>query len=74
MIPAARTLRYTFTSWRDLAENYVIGRQFWDPEEHVLTGHSYRKAPDRLLLDLDSPWNRVPWNVDFGPPVAPPRR
>jgi Protein of unknown function (DUF1266) len=68
MIPASRTLRHTFTSWRDLGENYLIGRQFWDPEEYVRSGHRYRKAFDRLLSDPDSPWNRVPWALDFGPP------
>ncbi len=68
MIPIARILRYTFASWRELAENFLIGRQFWDPDEHVLTGHSYRNALDRLLSEPDSPWKRVPWDVDFGGP------
>jgi len=68
IIPAARVLRHSFTSWRELGENYLIGRQFWSPDEHVRTGHLYRQAFDRLLADPASPWNRVPWQVDFGPP------
>jgi len=67
IIPAARIIRHTFGSWRELGENYLIGRQFWSPEEHVRTGHRYRQAFDRLLADRNSPWNRVPWKVDFGP-------
>jgi hypothetical protein len=74
MIPMARTLRHTFTSWRDLGENYMIGRQYWDPEEHIRSGYWYRKALDRLLSEPDSPWNRVPWSVDFGPPGDAPGR
>jgi hypothetical protein len=74
MIPVAGILRHTFTSWRDLAENYMIGRQFWDPEEHVRTGQWFRNAMDRLLSDPDSPWNRVPWDLDFSAPGAPPVR
>lgn len=70
IIPAARIIRHTFTSWRELGENYLIGRQFWSPAEHARTGHLYREALDRLLADLDSPWNRLPWQVDFGPARA----
>lgn len=73
MMPAARTLRATFTSWRELGENYLIGRQFWDPEEQVQSGSLYRQAFDRLLADPASPWNRIPWAVDFGPPPVLPR-
>ncbi len=73
MMPAARILRQTFTSWRDLGENYLIGRQFWDPEEQVQTGSRYRQAFDRLLADPASPWNRVPWAVDLGRPPAVPK-
>jgi hypothetical protein len=71
MIPAARALRHSFTSWRELGENYTIGRQFWDPDEHVTSGYFLRKAFDRLLSDPESPWNRVPWDVEFGPPDTP---
>jgi hypothetical protein len=67
IIPAARIIRHTFTSWRELGENYLIGRQFWSPDEHARTGHLYREAFDRLLADASSPWNRLPWQVDFGP-------
>jgi hypothetical protein len=67
IIPAARIIRQTFGSWRELGENYLIGRQFWSPDQHVRTGHLYRQAFDRLLADRSSPWNRVPWKVEFGP-------
>jgi predicted Zn-dependent protease len=72
--PAARTLRHTFTSWRELGENYLIGRQFWSPEEHFRSGNLFRMAFDRLLSDPHSPWNRVPWDLDLGPPPIGPGR
>lgn len=72
IIPAARTIRHAFTSWRELGENYLIGRQFWSPDEHARTGKLYRQAFDRLLADPTSPWNRVRWQVDFGPPPVRP--
>ena len=70
IIPAARIIRQTFNSWRELGENYLIGRQFWSPDEHVRTGQFYRQAFDRLLADRNSPWNRVPWKIDFGPAMV----
>ena len=65
IIPAARIIRHTFTSWRELGENYMIGRHYWSPEQN---GHLYRRALERLLTDPASPWNRLPWDVDFGSP------
>jgi hypothetical protein len=70
MMPVARILRGAFASWRELKENYLIGRQFWDPEQHVLNGRSYRRTLDRLLSDPESPWVRIPWDLDLGPPGA----
>ena len=74
IIPAARIIRYSFTSWRELGENYLIGRQFWSPDEHVRTGYFYRQTFDRLVSDPNSPWNRISWDVDFGSPPVHDRR
>jgi len=74
IIPAARIIRDTFTSWREVGDNYMIGRQYWSPEQHAENGHLYRQALERLLTDPASPWNRVPWDVDFGPPREWPGR
>lgn len=63
---AARLLQRTFDSWRDLGENYLIGREFWSPEETAQTGDLYRIAYRRLLIDSKSPWNLYPWNTDLG--------
>ena len=40
-MPAARALQSHFTSWRDLGENYLIGREFWSRSET-----QGRKLPD----------------------------
>jgi len=71
IIPAARIIRHTFASWRELGENYLIGRQFWSPEQHARNGHLFQQAMDRLLTNPSSPWTRLPWDVDLGPPPAP---
>jgi hypothetical protein len=66
IMPVARLLQRTFDSWSDLGENYLIGREFWSPEETARTGDLIRVAYRRLLIDPKSPWNRYPWNTDLG--------
>lgn len=52
----------------------MIGRQYWSPEQHAENGHLYRQALEHLLANPASPWNRVAWDVDFGPPLEWPDR
>jgi hypothetical protein len=63
--PAARLLGKTFESWKDLGENYLIGREFWSYDETMRTGELYRVAYRNLLTHPDSPWNRLPWDVNL---------
>ena len=65
IIPAARLLQATFSSWKELGENYLIGREFWSPEEHRQSGALLRKALHRLLTNPDSPWKRYPWDLNL---------
>jgi hypothetical protein len=62
---AARIIQKTFTSWRELGENYLIGREFWSQDEMQKTGTQHRAAYKWLLRDPRSPWNRIPWNLDL---------
>ncbi|NTW28513.1 MAG: DUF1266 domain-containing protein [Coriobacteriia bacterium] len=32
-MPAARLMQSTFSSWKDLGDNYIIGRSFWTMDE-----------------------------------------
>jgi Protein of unknown function (DUF1266) len=68
---AAGILRRTFGSWRELGENYLIGREFWSPEETRRVGDDYRAAFEQLLSDPASPWNRIPWSLEIPEAAAP---
>ncbi len=68
---AAGILRRTFSSWRELGENYLIGREFWSPEETRRGGADYRATFQQLLSDPASPWNRVPWSLEIPEGAAP---
>jgi hypothetical protein len=63
IMPAAQRLQRTFVSWDELGENYLIGRQFWSPDENRQNGHLHRETLRRLLGSPDSPWKRYPWNT-----------
>ena len=66
IMPVAAKLQKTFDSWKDLGENYLIGREFWSLSQTKRDGQLYRDAFQRLLSDPASPWNRYPWNLDLG--------
>lgn len=60
---AVRILRPTFSSWRDLGENFLIGREFRSFDTTMETDQLYRDAYASLLADSESPWNRYHWNL-----------
>lgn len=72
IMSAARRIQATFSSWQELGENYLIGREFWSPTEMRRTGHLYQDALQRLLTDPQSPWVRLPWGTSLGAPLASP--
>jgi hypothetical protein len=63
---AARIIQSTFASWRDLGENYLIGREFWSYEQTQRDGRVMREVCERLLSDPRSPWNQIPWALNLG--------
>lgn len=65
IMPAARQLQSTFGSWKELGENYLIGREFWSYEQTKQNGQYYRTAYEKLLSDPESPWNRYAWNLSL---------
>lgn len=72
ILPAARTLQGAFDSWKDLGENYLIGREFWSTQQSQKDGHLHRAAFQKLLADPGSPWNRYAWELTLDP-AAPAR-
>ena len=66
IMPVARTMQATFSSWDDFGANYMIGRQYWSPEQSKSdSGKMVGRAYLRLLIQKDSPWVRIPWNLDL---------
>ena len=65
IVEASRVLQKNFGSWRELGENYLIGREFWSLRQTQLDGAGMRAAYTRLLNNPNSPWNRTSWNVDL---------
>ncbi len=62
---AAHILQVSFESWKDLGENYMIGRVYWSYEAAVVRGQRYRNAYEKLLSDPKSPWNTTSWKLDL---------
>jgi hypothetical protein len=65
IMPAARALQRHFTSWSDLGENYLIGREFWSREQTRQSGDLYRATYQTLISYPASPWNRHPWGLEL---------
>jgi hypothetical protein len=65
IMPAARVMQSTFRSWRELGDNYLIGRRFWSAQATKASGAQMRQAEARLLSDRQSPWVRLPWRLDL---------
>jgi hypothetical protein len=65
IMPAARLLQRTFSSWSDLGQNYLIGREFWSLGATEDSGGEYRQNYQKLLTDKSSPWVRIPWKTDL---------
>lgn len=65
IMPKARLLQETFDSWKDLGENYLIGREFWSLERTKASGWYFYQAFQRLLDDPQSPWNTIVWDLDL---------
>lgn len=70
MMYAAQILQRTFTSWSEIGENYLVGRQFWSLSQTRIDGEQMRAAYQKLLDNPGSPWNRIPWNLSLQPPAS----
>ena len=66
IMPVADMLQKTFSSWADLGENYVIGREFWSYEQTQVSGAAIREAYESLLSSPTSPWQQNAWDMDLG--------
>lgn len=67
---AAQILQQTFTSWREVGENYLIGREFWSLSQTKTDDQEMRTIYEKLLNDPTSPWNHIPWSLRLEPPSS----
>ncbi|MEA5115406.1 MAG: DUF1266 domain-containing protein [Geobacteraceae bacterium] len=61
IMDAAATLKYAFSSWQEMADNYLVGREF----AAIDHGSSEVNISVKKLLDRNnpsSPWNTIPWD------------
>jgi hypothetical protein len=65
IMPKARLLQQTFESWKDLGENYLIGREFWSLERTKASGWYFQQAFKKLLESPESPWHTLPWELNL---------
>lgn len=65
IMPVARMLQNKFDSWKDLGQNYIIGRQFWSYKQTEKEGYLYEDAYQRLLDMPSSPWNKYQWEMNL---------
>lgn len=67
IMPIAIKLQHTYNSWKELGEHYLIGREFWSYEQTRIWGEQFASTYKKLVSDAQSPWNRIPWNLDLQP-------
>lgn len=66
IMPIARKLQSTFSSFDELGLNYIIGRKYWSESETADTGDDFGIALTELLEFRGSPFKRQPWNLSLG--------
>ena len=65
IMPVARLMQSTFSSWREYGTDYMTGREYWSP--NASDAASIRSILDSLLTDNRSPWKRLPWDLHLDP-------
>jgi len=68
IMPAARLLQRTFTSWEELGKNHVVGREFWSLKQTQKNGDQTRQCFEKLKTDPASPWRTLDWNMNIATP------
>ena len=67
IMPVARLLQGTFSSWDELGENYLEGRRFWAPFKSKKNDDEMAEALHFLRWSSYSPWARLKWNMSLLP-------
>ena len=65
IMPAAKVIQSRYKSWDDLMRNYLIGREYWSLNQTRLRGQKFRDAEQWLLKNPESPYKKIPWNLNL---------
>lgn len=63
IMPAAREIQADYSSWREMGEDYLRGRERWHNSRDPRFDYVFQLLtnPD----DTNSPWNKNEWNTDL---------
>ncbi|WP_119731683.1 DUF1266 domain-containing protein [Thermomonospora amylolytica] len=64
LLRVAREIQRHYVSWQDMAACYLQARLLWGGGGAESQAR-YEQIVRDLAADRDSPWNRVPWNLDL---------
>jgi hypothetical protein len=67
IMPAARLLQKAFSSWNELADNYLEGRRFWSLDTYLQKGERMRNAVNHLKWHQSSSRRRLKWDLNLLP-------
>jgi uncharacterized protein DUF1266/ankyrin repeat protein len=68
IMPAARALQANYSSWREMGEDYLAGRERWSHERDPEFAVVFQLLADPK--DPNSPWNKNAWNTDLSEGVT----
>jgi hypothetical protein len=61
IMPAARRLQQSYSSWDELSQNYLLGRRYWAGGDQ--TQAKFDAAAEWLRFSPQSPWQRLAWST-----------
>lgn len=70
MLYNAMQLQANYSDWKQYFREYLIGRQFWNPDVQNLEKASMQLDANPYLQNADSFLNQIPWNTKLGPETA----
>lgn len=65
IIPAARLIQSSYSSWSEFATEYLVGRNFWDPSV-AKENNDMRYFITMLNFPPNGLWSTIPWNQSLG--------
>jgi hypothetical protein len=65
ILPAARLLQASYSSWEEFAADYLLGRNFWNPQT-AADNDTIRYTVALLRLPPSGLWSTIDWNESLG--------